>query len=92
MVVVPTGDVVVVVEEGSGGGRWKEVGRSPKKPSSLFVLVLPREPSLRSERVFSWAARACSLAMAWARRSSAPPGVVCRLVRMSRSRSGIVGS
>lgn len=92
VVVAPAGDVDVVVEEGSGGGRWKDVGRSPKKPSSLFVLVRPREPSLRSECVFSWAARACSFAMAWARRSSAPPGVVFRFVRMSRSRSGIVGS
>jgi hypothetical protein len=55
VVVAPAGEVDVVAEEevGRGGGRWKEVGRSPKKPSSLFVLVRPRDPSFRSERIFS---------------------------------------
>ena len=75
------------------GGRWKEVGRSPKKPSSLFVFVRPRELfSFRSVIAFSWAAAACSFAMAWARRSSAPPGVALRFVRMRRSLSGNAGS
>ena len=90
MVVTPAGEEFVA--SGMGGGRWKEVGRSPKKPSSLFVRVRPRDPSFLSEKVFSWAARACSLAIACARRSSALPGVVFRFVRISLSRSGIVGS
>lgn len=74
-------------------GRWKEVGRSPKKPSNLLVLVRPRELfSLRSVIALSCAAAACSLAIACARRNSAPPGLEFRFVKIRRSLSGNEGS
>lgn len=95
---LPVTEGVVSVDR----GRVKEVGRSPKKPSSLLVLVRPKavevEGSLGAmvlglwRRDFSCTWSACSFAIAWARRSSAPPGVWLRFVRMRRSRSGIVGS
>jgi len=75
--------------------RPKEVGRSPKKPSSLLVLVRPRRAaplSFLSAMIFSCAAARCSLAISCARWISAAPGGRLRLHRINRSRSGKAGS